>query len=159
MQKEKGGLENDLANGEKIDLLILPEGILKNSAKADFFQNLAKELNLKLVAVLDTKQEGKRYNSSLLIDNQGEIIGVHHKSRLTFMGEYWPFKNWRPFYLNWLKKNNPEISNYVIFNPDNPYIRGEKNLLTIRGQSASVDFASLICLETHYPADLKKYKK
>ncbi|MEK7122113.1 MAG: nitrilase-related carbon-nitrogen hydrolase, partial [Patescibacteria group bacterium] len=152
-------LENDLSNEKEINLLILPEDIFNNSVKADFFQNLAKKLNINLNVTLDTGQKGERYNSSLLIDNQGEIVGIHHKSRLTFMGEYWPFKNWRPFYLNWLKKNNSEIGNYVVFNSDNPYRRGEKNLLTIRGQTDSINFASLICLEIHYPADLKKYKK
>ncbi|MEK7133131.1 MAG: nitrilase-related carbon-nitrogen hydrolase, partial [Patescibacteria group bacterium] len=153
------GLENDLSNEKEINLLILPEDIFNNSVKADFFQNFAKKLNINLNVTLDTGQKGERHNSSLLIDNQGEIVGIHHKSRLTFMGEYWPFKNWRPFYLNWLKKNNSEIGNYVVFNSDNPYRRGEKNLLTIRGQTDSINFASLICLEIHYPADLKKYKK
>lgn len=152
-------LENELSNKEKIDLLVLPEDIFNSSVGVDFYQNLAKKLNMNLNAAFDTNQEGKRYNSSLLINEQGEIIGVHHKNRLTIMGEYWPFKNWRPFYLDWLRKNNPGIGDYVVFNPDSPYGRGEKNLLTIRRQDASVDFASLICLEIHYPADLKKYKK
>ncbi len=158
-QSSLGALGNELAGKGEIDLLILPEDILNNAGNADFYQNLAKKLNISLISALDTVSEEKRYNSSLLIDNQGEIIGIHNKSRLTFIGEYWPFKNWRPFYLNWLKKNNPEIGDYVVFNPDNPYGYGEKNLLTIRRQSASIDFASLICLEIHYPADLKKYKK
>ncbi|MEK7599385.1 MAG: nitrilase-related carbon-nitrogen hydrolase [Patescibacteria group bacterium] len=152
-------LESELSTKGKIDLLILPENIFKNSTDIGFYQNLAKKLNINLIASLDIVRQEKKYNSSLLIDNHGEIIGFHDKSRLTFMGEYWPFKNWRPVYLDWLKKFDLNIGNYVVFNPDNPYRRGEKNLLTIRGQTDSINFASLICLEIHYPADLKKYKK
>jgi apolipoprotein N-acyltransferase len=154
-----GELKNDLLNGSKIDILILPEDILNNSVGAGFYQNLAKELNLNLNVALDSIREKKRFNSSLLIDNNGKITGIHDKTRLTFMGEYWPFKNWRPFYLDWLKKADPEIGNYVIFNPGNPYIRGQINLMTIGAKQSRADFASLICLEIHYPADLKKYKK
>ena len=75
------------------------------------------------------------------------------------MGEYWPFGKWTPFYLNWLKKTNPEIKNYAVFNFKNAYSAGNQKLLTAELKGEELKFASLICLEIHYLRDLKNYKK
>ncbi|MEK7162954.1 MAG: nitrilase-related carbon-nitrogen hydrolase [Patescibacteria group bacterium] len=143
---------------QRVDLVIFPEDILNNStntsANADFYQNLVKEMETNLVSTFDTVQNQKRYNSTVLFNANGEIVGIYNKNRLTFIGEYWPF-NWRPFFFSWILKTNPEFKEYVVFNPQNAYSRGNKKLLII----SDIQFASLICLEIHYPGDLKKYKK
>lgn len=150
-------LKSELAN-RRVGLIIFPEDTFDNSAdisgNINLYKNLAKELKTNLAATFDTIQDQKRYNSTVLFDANGEIIGLHNKNRLTFIGEYWPL-DWRPFFFDWLLKTNPKFKEYVIFNPQNSYRRGEKKLLEL----ASAKFASLICLEIHYPEDLKEYKK
>ena len=158
-------LKKELSS-QPVDFIIFPEDIFNDppfgNLSTPIFQNLAKELNTNIVAAYDTLQGDKnklKYNSAILFDNRGNVVGVHNKNRLTFVGEYWPFGNWRPPLTDWLKKRNPEIKNYAIFDPKNSDYRGERNLLTAAFQKNSALFASPICLEVHYPADLKEYKK
>ena len=139
--------------GKETDLIIFPEDATFGSLP--LAQNLSKELNADIAATFDTFQNGKRYNSTILLNKNGEIVDIYNKNQLTFIGEYWPLGGWRPFFFNWLKKNKPQYENYAVFNPENPYYRGEKKMLEIN----NVKFASLICLEAHYPNDLKEYKK
>lgn len=150
-------LKNELS-GKKIDLLIFPEDIFGeyfDETNILTLKNLVQDLKTDLVATFDTyEQDGKRYNSTVLIDESGEIIDIYHKNRLTFIGEYWPFKEWRPSFFDRIAELNPQFKNYAVFNPQDPYYRGEKKLLNL-GQ---IKFASLICLEIHYPTDLKEYK-
>ena len=159
-----------LGKKNNFDFLILPEDILDksiisandavgNSQDDSLYviENLAKELNKKTIATLDTVSGEKRYNSAVLFDENGNIADVYHKRRLTFMGEYWPF-DWQPFYLNWLKKFNPESKNYAIFNPQKQYVKGEMKILSF-DYNKKIQFASPICLEIHYPNDLKKMKE
>ena len=145
-------LEKELT-GKETDLIIFPED--DTFWSLPLTQNLSKKINTNIAATFDTFQNEKRYNSTVLLDKNGEIIDIYNKNRLTFIGEYWPLGDWRPFFFNWLKKTNSQTQDYVVFNPENPYYRGEKKILEIN----SIKFASLICLETHYPNDLKKYKK
>jgi len=151
-------LENELKN-KNADLVVLPEDILNNAAGVDFYQNLAKKLKMNIAATLTVQAENGRYNSTILLNQSGEISGDYNKNRLTFIGEYWPFKNWRPSIFEWLRKRNPQYDDYAIFNPQNPYFKGEKKTLNLKtGNGDAVNFASLICLEIHYPTDLKTYK-
>lgn len=152
-------IKNELTK-EEFDLLVLPEDILGSSFGIDFYQDLAKKLNINLLATFDTIQNKKKYNSSVLFDRKGEMVDIYNKNHLTFAGEYWPFGKWIPFYFEWLKKIEPGIQNYAVFDPQNPYYRGEKKNLTMEyGSRETVKFASLICLEIHYPEDLKKYRE
>ncbi|MEK7549349.1 MAG: nitrilase-related carbon-nitrogen hydrolase [Patescibacteria group bacterium] len=137
----------------KTDLIVFPED--NNSWSLPLTQNLSKELNADIAATFDTFQNEKRYNSTILLNKNGEIVDIYNKNRLTFIGEYWPLGGWRPFFFDWLKRINNNLENYVVFNPGNPYSRGEKKLLVLN----NIKFSSLICLETHYPSDLKEYKK
>ena len=139
--------------GKKTDLIIFPED--NDSWSLPLTQNLSKELNTNIAATFDTFQNKKRYNSTILLNKNGEIVDIYNKNRLTFIGEYWPLGSWRPFFFDWLKRINNNLENYAVFNPENPYSRGEKKLLAL----ANIKFSSLICLETHYPNNLKKYKK
>ena len=149
-------------NGEKIDFIIFPEDIFNNNIinSEKVYQDLAKNLDVDLVAAFDTIQNNKKYNSTVLFNNKGEIIDARGKNRLTFAGEYWPFGNWRLFYFDWLAKDRPTIKNYAVFNPQSQYSRGEKNLLTIQQfNNGTILFASPICSEIQYQNDLKEYKK
>ena len=147
-------LKSELAN-QPVNLIIFPEDIMNNSVNISFYQNLAKELKTNLTATFTTIQNQKKYNSTVLFSQNGEIVNIHNKNRLTFIGEYWPFGKWQPFFFNRALKTNPEFKDYAIFNPQNAYSTGAKKLLTNNG----IAFASLICLEIHYPKDLKEYKK
>ncbi len=174
-QQDFKQIKSTLLKSEKVDLLIFPEDIFNETVKIGAggsqtwfkMKNLSKKLETNLASTFDTIQDQARYNSTVLFNKKGEMSDIYHKNRLTFIGEYWPFGNWRPFYFYWIKKNNPRIQDYVVFNPQNAYSRGDKKLLTLHINSllsyphrpASVQFASLICLEIHYPNDLKKYKK
>jgi len=155
-------IQNKLTEGEKFDLIVFPENILGKSFRIDFHQSLAKKLNTNFIAAFNTFRDGKKYDSSVLFNEKGEIIDVSDKNRLTFAGEYWPFGGWTPFYMKWLGKANPNIQNYAVFDVQNSYSRGERKIMAIKygdGDKKTVKFASLICLEIHYPGDLKKLKK
>lgn len=154
-------VKNELAT-QKADLIIFPEDAFNEiggTASLAFYRGLSEELNTNLVATFDTNQNGQRYNSTVLFNAKGEIAGVYNKNRLTFIGEYWPFKNWHPFFYDWFKKSNPGSENYAIFNPQNAYAKGDKKILSISQKDKIINFASLICLEIHYLKDLKEYKK
>jgi apolipoprotein N-acyltransferase len=156
-----------------IDLIILPEYILNEFNLLNFFpdqpsllksktafliQNMAKELKMNLLATFDTFQNEAKYNSAVLFSNQGNIVQIHNKRRLTFAGEYWPF-NWQPPLARWIKQADPQALSYAIFDPKNNYWRGDKKILSVNLQKQAVSFAAPICLEAHYPTDLKEYKK
>ena len=151
----------DKLTDKDINLIIFPENIFNNAVNnKKVYQDLAKKLNTNLIATFSTIQNTKKYNSSILFDKNGKIIDIYNKNHLTFIGEYWPFGNWHPFFFNWLKKNNPSIKNYAVFNPQSQYYKGEKKILTMKQfNNETILFASLICLEIHYPSDIKKYKK
>jgi len=143
------------------DLVVFPEDIIDSPAGKSFSlaQNTAKELKINLLAVFDTTRGGARYNSAVLFDKQGNVAGQRDKNRLTFIGEYWPFGNWRPLFYDWLKKFDPSIADYAIFEPQNAYHKGERKLLTINLPQGQISFVAPICLEINYPSDLADYKK
>jgi len=49
------------------------------------------------------KPEWDQFNSSVMIDKSGELVGTYDKMHLVIMGEYVPFTRWLPF----LKKLTP----------------------------------------------------
>jgi apolipoprotein N-acyltransferase len=159
---------------EKLDLLIFPEDMIDievwndadKEAQEKFditnagiligaYRNLAKELNTHLAATFTTIRNNKRYNTTLLFNKKGELVDIYSKSHLTIGGEYWPFDNWRPFYYDWLKKITPELdAENAIFNPAYQHTPGNKKLL----KNENLSFASLICIEIHYPNEVKIFK-
>lgn len=153
-----------------LDFIILPENIFDEQTSSLVFQNAAKELGTYILTTYDTFQgvPALKYNSAILFDTEGNITDVHNKNRLTFAGEYWPFGNWRPSFYDWLKEKNPAVSDYALFDQKNADTPGERNLLSmppskgekvLRPAGPNVLFAAPICLEIHYPFDLKKYQK
>ncbi|MBU4142667.1 hypothetical protein KJ590_01555 [Patescibacteria group bacterium] len=161
-----GALKNELA-GQNLDLIVWPEDIIgapRQGGTPDtqtFFlaQNTAKELKVNLLAAFDTTRGNARYNSAVLFNQQGGVAGQYDKNRLTFIGEFWPFGHWLPPLADWVKKFDPSIANYAMFDPANAYRRGARKLLTLDLPQGPALFAAPICLEVHYPGDLADYQK
>ncbi len=151
------GLLQELKN-HKTDLVVFPEDIFNQRTNSLMFQNVAKELSANIIVAYDTFQSGGKYNSAILFDTQGNIIDIHNKNRLTFVGEYWPFGDWQPSIYKWLREKEPQIADYAIFSQENAYQRGQQNLLSSDFSFGQVFFATPICLEIQYPNDLEKYK-
>lgn len=164
-------LKNELAD-KNLELVILPEDMIDiedwngidEEAKNKFniesggllinaYRQMAKELNINLSATFTTHQNNKTYNTMILFSKTGEIADIYNKSRLTFSSEYWPFQNWQPFYYQLLSKANPSIlKNNAVFDKNYRYNAGKPKNLQIQNYS----FAPMICLEPHYPSEIKK---
>lgn len=149
-------------SGRQIDLTVFPENIFNDhvgrGTSNSAFSNLAKELNTSVIAAYATASGVEKYNSAVLFGTDGAVAGVHHKNRLSFVGEYWPFGNWRPFFYEWLREKNPAIGTYAVFDPANAITPGEQNLLSMPIGESIVPFAAPICIEIHYPGDLAAYR-
>ena len=166
-------LKTDLIN-KKIDFLILPEemidieiwndtdkeaqekfGISNDGLLIRSYADLAKELNAYLAATLTTIRDNRRYNTTVLFNREGKLVDIYDKSHLTIGGEYWPFGQWRPFYYDWLRKTTPTLdSESAIYNEVYRYTPGKRKLL----KNENLSFASLICVEIHYPNEVKEFK-
>ncbi len=143
----------------KPDLLVLPEDMFNDYGDVAFYQKTVENLKISTAANLKTENNNKEYNSTILFDGNGKIEGVYNKNILAFIGEYWPFGNWRPFYFNWIEKINPAYQNYSVFQPKYFFSPGNKKILIFKKATSTVAFASLICLEINYPDYLEEYKK
>jgi len=171
-------LSNDLS-GKEFDIAILPEAMIDidfdNSVDQEAFskfkianngiliseyRKLAINIGKYLIANITSIQGGKKYNTLLFFDKNGEIVDIFNKKFLTISGEYWPFGDWRPFYfdsgLKQISKSNPQIAErykgYAVFNRNNNFSRGETKSVKI----GDLVFAPAICLEIHYPGEIKR---
>jgi apolipoprotein N-acyltransferase len=162
-------------DGGGIDILALPEdmidiedwnnsdeqaenkfGIENDKILIQNYRTLAQELNVNLTTTFTTYQDKKRYNTALLFNRMGEVADIYNKSRLTIASEYWPFGDWQPFYYKWARRIQPDIgNNSAIFNKEYQYSKGERKNL----RAENFSFASPICLEIHYPYEVKQFKK
>ena len=155
------------------DLIVLPEnmiveeyGNVDHEAKNKFgienqgsliaaYRGVAIDSETPLLGTFTTIQGGKRYKTAILFGENGEILQIYNKSRLTFISEFWPFGSWRPFYFDWIKDQNPEIAEESpVFDSRYRYGYGDKKILTLY----NAKFGTPICLEVHYPYDLKEFK-
>lgn len=153
-------LERDLTK-TNADLIVLPESMLDESTSKDpvmWYRELAKTLRVPVIASMQQERSEQIYISTLVIEPDGSISGIHDKTRLTFMGEYWPFKSWRPSFIDWLAQHNIQMKSYAIFNPEHPYTVGTKNILTTTVRGMPLKIGSMICMEIQYPYDLNTYK-
>lgn len=154
-------LERDLSR-TNADLVVLPESLIDESNGDDpmrWYQGIAKTLHTPVMATTRSERDGRRFISTIVMDPNGSISGAHDKTRLSFMGEYWPFGTWRPSFVDWLSQYDRGIKSYAVFNPDLPYAAGRQNVLTITTQGTTIRVASLICMEIQYPYDLIAYKR
>ena len=163
---EKNSFENAFSIfvlPENTDLFIMPEDLyphdIKNYQEAiNTYAEIAKNSKVAL-SVATTRFDqpaggGNMYKSSLVFSKNGEIEDIYDKVNLTITSEYWPFDNWRPFYFDFYLKQltNLEEKNRAIFDSKYQYQKGKESLLEVGGFS----FASLICIEAHYPFYVKK---
>jgi len=160
---------------KEIDVVVLPEAMIdvdfdesidkeaflrfkiaNNGILIAKYGELAAKLDKSLVAGITSIQEGKRFNTLLFFDGQGELVNIFNKKFLTMTGEYWPFGDWRPFYFNWLlklgSKEMERYKNYAIFDQSKSFSSGETKSIRL----GDLIIASAICLEIHYPIEIKK---
>lgn len=162
---------NDLKKrleGMDFDLLVLPEAMIDlvqpdydtNAFLMAGYGNLARDLGKNLAGNATVIEDGKRRNAIFFFNQKGEVIDVFYKKYLAITGEYWPFGNWRPFYFNWVLKTNPgEFDDYAIFKPENNFVRGETKVVRVQdlpAGEAGLVLAPSICIEVHYPAEMRK---
>jgi apolipoprotein N-acyltransferase len=146
------------------DFLVLPEAMidLKPSSEATAlltaaYGNLARDLGKNLAANATLIQNDKRRNTLLFFADSGDLVDVFYKKYLAITGEYWPFGNWRPFYFNWLLKIEPgKYDDYAIFNPKNSFAPGETKVVRVKLPSGNLALAPSICIEIHYPAEMRR---
>lgn len=172
LRKMLAPLKQDLA-GKNFDLIILPENMITQEldgvdteAKQKFGidnqgplieidREIAIESNTPVFSTFTTLESGIRYKTNFLFGNDGRIIAVSHKSRLTFISEYWPFGSWHPFYFDWIAKVDPEVARESpIWDVGYEYKTGEEKVFSLD----DAWFAPLICVEAHYPDDLPGLK-
>lgn len=157
----------------RFDLIVFPENMITeelnsvdNEAEQDFgilnqgnlveaYRELAIELKTPILATFTTLESKGRYKTNLLFVNDGSIKDISHKSRLTFISEYWPFGSWHPFYFDWIARLDPEvIRESPIWDASYEYKTGEEKTLSFN----DLRFAPLICVEAHYPYDFPALK-
>jgi len=138
-------------------------GINNNGILINEYGKLAASLDKNLITNITSIQNGRKYNTLLFFNKNGEITDIFNKKFLTMSGEYWPFKKWKPFYFDWLlnkiSKTDPEIverfKDYAIFNGNNNFSRGETKSVKIN----NLILAPAVCLEIHYPGEIKRRVK
>jgi apolipoprotein N-acyltransferase len=174
IQKTIEPIKKDLEKKD-LDLIILPEDMIDITITNDSdheallkyqitnagflintYKELAKELNTNILTIMTTVKNQNRRISSILINENGEISGVYNKSTLTIGSEYWPFKNWRPFYYNWIGKIVPDIKeDSPIFDQKYSYEKGDVKILE---NNNIPKIGSPICVEIFYLGKLKEFK-
>lgn len=168
-------LFNDLKSRDKdFDIVVLPESMIDldlrsttNQAAFDKFKisnngilitkygEFAKKLNKDLITNIISVQNGKRYNTILFFNRNGELVDIFNKKNLVISGEYWPFGNWRPFYFYWVKSLDPNLyrqyQEYSFFNPSKSFSRGTTRVVNFD----NLIFATAECSEIHYPDEMQ----
>ena len=106
---------------------------MNNIVLRNFILNNARSYNSYLLAGIADREGDKEYNSSILINPQGNIINTYHKIHLVPLGEYLPF---------------PEsFRKYKIFDRTGTYTHGKEQTIfsTPKG-----NFSVLICFESMF---------
>ncbi len=97
-----------LADGEKLDLIVFPETLLTRGVPnlgegkgaqpvpgphTEWLGEYARKLNSNVIASLREKDGTRYYNTAVVIDRQGKIIGRYRKTQFT-VGEYEKGYDW-----------------------------------------------------------------
>jgi apolipoprotein N-acyltransferase len=145
------------------DLLVLPEELFVQLGNKPFTPEEAsgviKNLNVKakyIVGTFHLIRDRGNYDTAILFDNQGGIISQYDKNKLIILGEYWPFA-YHPSFYDFFK-NDPVMKDYALFNSANSYTAGAPKIMQIENSKENMLFATLICLEAHYPDLVEKYR-
>ena len=131
-------------------LFIFPEGILTDIYLDDLkkfkktFQNKF-STNHKIILGINILEDGKIYNSMVLVDNNLDIIDVYKKNKLVPFGEFIPFEK---FFSSIGFKKITEGYQSFSFNSKRDRIKLN-----------DITFLPLICYEIIYSGSLKKNEK
>ena len=143
------------ALSNKIDLLIWPEAAVPNVVRYDpditfpAITNLVQKHKTWLIMGADDadpdvkNQSFTFYNSSFLVNPEGEFVKSYRKRRLVMFGEYVPFQPYLPF-LKWFTPTS------VNFQP------GEKPV-SFALEDLGVNTSLLICFEDVFPHQVREH--
>ena len=106
--REHQEMSAELARSERPDLIVWPEsvlGIALPGREGRLTESFLAGVHTPLLfgAVLQVKEEGEErlYNSAVLADKDGRIIGTYDKMVLVPFGEYIPFGDVFPMFYSW----------------------------------------------------------
>ena len=128
-------------------IFIFPEGILTDIYLNDLekFQNIFENKfsnNHKIILGINSLENGKIYNSMVLVDNNLKVLHIYKKNKLVPFGEFVPFEKF--FSLIGFKKIT---EGYQSFSFDN-----KREIIRVKG----ISFLPLICYEIIYSGGLLK---
>jgi apolipoprotein N-acyltransferase len=160
-------LEHDLRRVGRPDLVIFPEDMIDlefwGMRDDEAFQRLtitnagpvirlyrtvAQHLQSPLLFVLTTREQGGRFNSALLLDDDGRLNGMYHKRHLAFAMESWPLGDFHPFYFDWVMDEDARYESPV-YNPEYRYRAGYASVIFRLPEGFA--FGTPICIEAHHP--------
>ncbi len=106
--REHEEMSRELVKSHPLDLMVWPEGVLGvdvPSREGVFPPSALGDLHTPLLfgAILQTTEQGERrlYNSAILVDKTGRIVGTYDKMVLVPFGEYIPFGDVFPQLYQW----------------------------------------------------------
>jgi apolipoprotein N-acyltransferase len=144
--REHQEMSRDLAAAQRLDLIVWPEGILGmrlDSREGALSPALFGDLHTAVLfgAIVQTEEHGERrmYNSAVLADGTGRILGTYDKMVLVPFGEYIPFGDVFPSFYAW----SPYSGRFW---------KGEnREPLLLKGHALSVN----ICYEDIFPGQVR----
>jgi apolipoprotein N-acyltransferase len=146
---EKYFILTERAALEKPDLIIWPETAFPGyvGEHDDVFERLRRFVaGIRLPVLLGTvvTEEGRYYNSAIMLDERGETVEQYHKLHLVPFGEFIPFRRWLPF-----------LSQIV---PIADFTPGDQ-LVLFSGMPIPGGFNVLICFEDSIPGLSRAFVK
>jgi apolipoprotein N-acyltransferase len=129
--REHQEMSRELVKTQPLDIIVWPEGVLTmNLASRDELlpTNLLGDLHTPLlfgsVILTNVRGEQRMYNSAVLVNETGRIVGTYDKMMLVPFGEYIPFGDifpkfysWSPYSSRFWRGENTEpltLSNHVL---------------------------------------------
>lgn len=137
------------------DLIVWPETSFpgffeRDEDMTDRVLILAREINIPILAGVNTEKDGKYFNSAVLVSSEGKTAGEYDKIHLVPFGEYVPFSD-----------KFPELHKLVLGELGEFTHGHELKIFNIghRAESRELRFAVLICFEDIFPELSRKFVK
>jgi apolipoprotein N-acyltransferase len=107
--REHREMSRNLVQAQPLDLIVWPEGVLgldfPSSREGVLSPGLLDDLHTPVLfgAILRIVEQGEKrmYNSAVLVDKNGRILGTYDKTQLVPFGEYIPFGDIFPQFYSW----------------------------------------------------------